>query len=146
MNDYLARLADALDRDEAVARATAPTPPDWHVDEDGIGDTVVWWPPEPEVAERERARGFNVTADRWQGQQFDHETVAAHVARHDPARVLRHAEKLRAALALREETAESLNGPAYAGKAADNAYTEAFLDGCDAILSLLADIYTEEQQ
>lgn len=139
-SDVLSRLSAALDEDERIARAVAPTPHDWHVD-GGVGDTVLWWPPDPEVAERERRHGVNVTADRWQGQQFDHEPVASHVARHDPVRVLRQTAAIRQALAdVRDPNAFE----EYSSASIDHT---SFMEGVEAAAELfvraLAGIYTE---
>lgn len=91
MSDLCDFLQARLDEDEQVARrACEYANAEWHLDEE-FGETVLWWPPEPHVAEAERRHGLRVTSDQWRGQTIasngDH--IAPHIARHDPARVLR---------------------------------------------------------
>lgn len=89
-------LRARLDEDEAVARrACEYAEASWKLDEDG--ETILWWPPEPRVAEKERELGLPVTSDQWRGQTIasSGQQIAPHIARHDPARVLRQTAILR---------------------------------------------------
>lgn len=89
-DDLVAFLRARLDDDEQAARrACQYASPEWHLDEE-FGETVLWWPPEPRVAEEERCRGLPVISDRWRGQTIESTgpDIAPHIARHDPARVL----------------------------------------------------------
>lgn len=136
MTAPLDRLRAGLDADERTALAVRPAPLDWRLADDELSDTVVWWPPEPEIAKRERELGVRVTADRWQGQQFDSEEIAAHVARQDPARALRVTQALRKVLEVCDAIdAAALNGEWWEGHYGDRA---------DEIRDALADIYVEE--
>lgn len=101
MTDLAEFLRARLDEDEQAARrACEYASADWHLDEE-IGETVLWWPPEPHVAENERRHGIQVTADVWRGQTIESggERIAPHIARHDPARVLREVEAKRRIIA-----------------------------------------------
>lgn len=97
MDDLARWLGEQLDEDERIARgATEFASPQWHLDEDST--TVLMWPPEPRVAEMERRKGLPVTSDEWRGVMVDSSGNAGlgqHVARHDPARVLREIESKR---------------------------------------------------
>ncbi|MFB7285456.1 DUF6221 family protein [Actinacidiphila glaucinigra] len=95
--DLIEFLRARLDEDEKTAqRATEYAEETWRLDEQS-GDTVLWWPPEPGVAQAERAHGLPVTADQWRGQDIrvDGARIAPHIARHDPARVLDEVEAKR---------------------------------------------------
>lgn len=97
MDDLLRWLGEQLDEDERIARrAFEYASPEWHLDEE-FGETVLWWPPEPHVAENERKHGLPVTADRWRGMTIDAsgQQIAPHIATHDPARVLREIDAKR---------------------------------------------------
>jgi hypothetical protein len=90
VDDLVQWLRAQLDEDERIARAASEyAEASWQLDEDG--ETVLWWPPEPHVAEKEREKGLPVVSDRWRGQTIasDGTRIAPHIARHDPARVLR---------------------------------------------------------
>lgn len=82
-------LRARLDEDEQVARrASEYAEAEWLLDEDT--ETVLWWPPEPHIAEKEREKGLPVVSDQWRGQTIESggSRIAPHIARHDPARVL----------------------------------------------------------
>ncbi len=136
MSDHLARLRAGVDIDERIALAVRPVPIDWHLDDVEFSDTVVWWPPEPEIAERERELGVRVTSDRWRGQQFESEEIAAHVARQDPARALRVAAALRKVL----EVCDAIDAASLDGSWREGHYG----DRADDIREALAAIYDEE--
>lgn len=84
-----------LDEDEVVVRALA-VPHEWHT---GPGDDPDWtneamvlmWPPEFHTRYEEDKH--------WRGESFSDAEIAAHIARHDPAQVLREIEGKRALLA-----------------------------------------------
>lgn len=103
MDDLIAFIRARLDEDEQAARAAidqARTNAEWHVSD--IGDTVLMWPPEPEVAANLRAHGMHheaQEADGWQGEQILTERLVPHIARHDPARVLAEVRAKRSILA-----------------------------------------------
>ena len=62
-DDLVQFLRDRLDEDEEAARtASKYASAEWHVDEE-YGETVLWWPPEPRVAEAERRLGMRVVSD-----------------------------------------------------------------------------------
>lgn len=97
MTDLVEFLRARLDEDEQAAqRACEYASAEWHLDAE-FGETVLWWPPEPDVAENERRHGIPVTADVWRGQTIESSgaRIAPHIARHDPARVLREVEAKR---------------------------------------------------
>ncbi|MFD8805596.1 DUF6221 family protein [Streptomyces sp. NPDC059597] len=97
MGDLVEWLRAQLDEDERIARAASEyTEAEWRLDEDG--ETVLWWPPEPRVADKEREKGLPVVSDRWRGQTI-YARAAPHVAAHDPARVLREIDAKRRILA-----------------------------------------------
>jgi hypothetical protein len=88
-------LRAQLDEDERIARAVR-VPPGWH---QGPGDDPEWtdkemvcmWPPE-----------FHTPYEKdkhWRGLSVDGPELAAHIAEHDPARVLREIEAKRAIVA-----------------------------------------------
>ncbi|MFE9850313.1 DUF6221 family protein [Streptomyces sp. NPDC005576] len=91
-DDLVQFLRDRLDEDEAVARGVT-VPLDWH---QGPGDDdpewtsdemVCMWPPE-----------FHTPYEQdkhWRGLTADPAGLAAHIARHDPARILREVEAKR---------------------------------------------------
>ncbi|MFD3917292.1 DUF6221 family protein [Streptomyces sp. NPDC058603] len=100
--DLVAFVRARLDEDEQVARSTC-TPPDWH---QGPGDDPEWttdemvlmWPPE-----------FHTPYEQdkhWRGLTADPAGLAAHIARHDPAHVLRRIARDRAVLDAYEEVAD----------------------------------------
>lgn len=97
MIDLVAFLRARLDEDEQVARAACEyAEATWLLDEE-FGETVLWWPPEPRIAEKERQHGLPVVSDEWRGQTIESggTRIAPHIARHDPARVLREVEAKR---------------------------------------------------
>lgn len=95
MDDLVEFLRARLEEDEAIARkACEYAEASWKLDEE-LGETVLWWPPEPRVAEMERQKGLPVVSDQWRGQTIG-SRIAPHVARHDPARVLREVTAKRA--------------------------------------------------
>ncbi|GGK61654.1 hypothetical protein Sme01_03420 [Sphaerisporangium melleum] len=82
-----------LDEDERLARQACEHANDgWRLGDHG--EVVLCWPPEPHVAENERRLGVPVTADEWRGIDVPGH-MAPHVARHDPAHVLRDVEAKR---------------------------------------------------
>lgn len=90
--DLIAFLRARLDEDEAVARGTT-VPLDWHQgpgddDPEWVGDEMVlMWPPE-----------FHTPCEQdkhWRGLTAEPAGLAAHIARHDPARVLREVDAKR---------------------------------------------------
>jgi hypothetical protein len=101
MDDLVQWMRAQLDEDERVARAASEyAEADWRLDEDG--ETVLWWPPEPHIAEKEREKGLPVVSDHWRGQTIESggTRLAPHIARHDPARVLREIDATRQLLDL----------------------------------------------
>jgi Family of unknown function (DUF6221) len=91
----LARVAE----DEAAARAASLGSETWHLGE--YDETVLWWQPSPpeKIAAVRRMFGDELAADhaRWAGQTIEvsGDKIAPHIARHDPARVLRECEAKR---------------------------------------------------
>ncbi len=96
--DFVQWLGDQLDEDERIARAVR-VPPDWH---QGPGDDPEWtneemvcmWPPE-----------FHTPYEKdkhWRGLTVEGSELAAHIAAHDPARVLREIEAKREVVRLAE--------------------------------------------
>jgi hypothetical protein len=83
MSDLVAFLNARLDEDEATAKASVM--PEWMISESGEFGYIV-------AAVGTETTGESI-ADAWQ------EDVAVHIARHDPARVLREVEAKRAMLA-----------------------------------------------
>ena len=83
MADLIAFLKARLDEDEATAKASVM--PEWIISESGEFGYIV-------AAVGTETTGESI-ADAWQ------EDVAVHIARHDPARVLREVEAKRAMLA-----------------------------------------------
>lgn len=91
MDNLVQFLRDRLDEDEQAARGTE-TPPDWHQgpvdDPEWESDEVVhMWPPEHHTPYEQDKY--------WRGLTADTVGLAAHIARHDPARVLREIEAKR---------------------------------------------------
>ena len=97
--DLVEFLRARLDEDEQTARGTGK-PPAWH---QGPGDDPEWsdeemvlmWPPE-----------FHTPYEQdkhWRGLSVDGPGLAAHIARHDPARVLAEVDAKRRLLAMHEE-------------------------------------------
>ncbi|QIP87619.1 hypothetical protein GLX30_30365 [Streptomyces sp. Tu 2975] len=91
-DDLVAFLRARLDEDEAIARGTA-RPLNWHQgpgddDPEWVSDEMVlMWPPE-----------FHTPYEQdkhWRGLTADPAGLAAHIARHDPARVLVEVEAKR---------------------------------------------------
>ena len=83
MTDLIAFLNARLDEDEEAAKASVM--PEWMISESGEFGYIV-------AAVGTETTGESI-ADAWQ------EDVAVHIARHDPARVLREVEAKRAMLA-----------------------------------------------
>ncbi|MFD4830125.1 DUF6221 family protein [Streptomyces uncialis] len=88
----IAFLRARLDEDEAEARGTG-MPLDWHQGpgpedpEWASAEMVLMWPPEHHTPyERDK---------HWRGRTLDSAGQAGHIARHDPARVLREVEAKR---------------------------------------------------
>jgi hypothetical protein len=97
----VAFLRRMYDEDEQIARrACEYAEANWHLDEE-FGKTVLWWPPEPRVAEKEREHGLPVVSDQWRGKTIESggTRIAPHIARHDPARVLAEIEAKRRIMA-----------------------------------------------
>ncbi|MEW2108684.1 DUF6221 family protein [Streptomyces albidoflavus] len=94
--DLITFLRARLDEDEAVAQGTT-VPLDWH---QGPGDDPDWttsemvlmWPPEHHTPYEQDKH--------WRGLTADPEGLAAHIARHDPARVLAEVEAKRRIMGL----------------------------------------------
>jgi hypothetical protein len=95
VDDLVQWLRARLDEDERIARAVR-VPPAWH---QGPGDDPEWtndemvcmWPPE-----------FHTPYERdkhWRGLTVEGPELAAHIAEHDPARVLREIDAKRQLLA-----------------------------------------------
>ncbi|MFJ8929200.1 DUF6221 family protein [Streptomyces sp. NPDC102364] len=95
-DDLVQWLGAQLDEDERIARAVR-VPHDWH---QGPGDDPEWtdsemvcmWPPE-----------FHTPYERdkhWRGLTVEGPELAAHIAEHDPARVLREIDTKRQLIAL----------------------------------------------
>ncbi|AQS70861.1 DUF6221 family protein [Streptomyces pactum] len=100
MDDLVQWLRSQLDEDERTARTACEyAEAEWRLDEDG--ETVLWWPPEPHIAEKEREKGLPVVSDHWRGQTISPggTRIAPHIAEHDPARVLREIDAKRQMLA-----------------------------------------------
>lgn len=107
MEDLVRWLSTQLDTDAEKARTACEyASPDWHLDEE-FGETVLWWPPEPHIAEKEREKGLPVVSDRWRGETVGRR-IAPHIAEWDPARVLREIDSKRRTLIRCEE--EMLSG------------------------------------
>lgn len=127
MNHEIAmwRLKEGLTRDERIAREAARWPgPIWdsYVCEDSPGQYS------------SGVSSGGASSDRPYNEfvRADYEAVSDHIAEFDPRRVLRQAEKLRAAVAVLDD---AVNG---AGPAPD------LLSVCTTIAELLAAIYEEE--
>ncbi|MEU9789094.1 DUF6221 family protein [Streptomyces sparsogenes] len=111
-DDLVAFLRARLDEDERIARAVR-VPHDWHQgpgddDPEWVGDEMVlMWPPE-----------FHTPYEQdkhWRGLTVEGPELAAHIAAHDPARVLRDIDARRSIV---EDLAEALRwgerkGPDY---------------------------------
>lgn len=100
MDDLVQWLRAQLDEDERTARTACEyAEAEWRLDEDG--ETVLWWPPEPHIAEKEREKGLPVVSDHWRGQAISPggTRIAPHIAEHDPARVLREINAKRQVIA-----------------------------------------------
>lgn len=114
MDDLVQFLRARLDEDERIARrACEYAEAEWRLDEE-FGETVLWWPPELRVAEKEREHGLPVVSDQWRGQtiESDGTRIAPHIARHDPARVLRDVEAKRGILDHCRQAIETSSGSA----------------------------------
>ncbi|GAA1065175.1 DUF6221 family protein [Streptomyces asiaticus] len=109
MSDGLVEFLRArLDEDEQIARrACEYAEAEWRLDEE-FGETVLWWPPEPHIAEKEREKGLPVVSDHWRGQTIDSH-IAPHIARHDPARILAEVDAKRQIVTSYEAVARSLS-------------------------------------
>ena len=93
--DLIAFLNARLDEDEAAAKAVRQ-PRNWHQGDESDPwaswdrDMIYMWPPEFHTP---------IESDKhWRGLQADDDHLAAHIARHDPARVLREVAAKRAIL------------------------------------------------
>jgi hypothetical protein len=91
--DLIAFLNARLDEDEAAAKAVRQ-PRNWHQGDESDPwaswdrDMIYMWPPEFHTP---------IESDKhWRGLQADDDHLAAHIARHDPARVLREVTAKRA--------------------------------------------------
>lgn len=97
-DDLIAKLRAALDEDERIARAATPGP--WAVDNETYAETIY-------------GEGDNYTTvvagGRWGGEAsvFDSTEDAIHIARHDPARVLRQTAAIRKLLDEHERLVEA---------------------------------------
>ena len=111
MNDLVQWLRAQLDEDERIARAVR-VPPAWH---QGPGDDPEWtndemvcmWPPE-----------FHTPYERdkhWRGLTVEGPELAAHIAKHDPARVLREIDAKRQIVECHEPWTAS-NGDTICGR------------------------------
>lgn len=134
MDDLVQWLRAQLDEDERIARTACEyASPEWRLDEE-TSETVLWWPPEPHVAEQERKHGLPVVSDQWRGMTIDAggARLAPHIARHDPARVLREIDAKREVLRLAERAHDYhetfLNGFAAAMEGALRLFALAYAD------------------
>ena len=109
MSDLVQWYGAQLDEDERIARAVR-VPHDWH---QGPGDDPEWtdaelvcmWPPE-----------FHTPYERdkhWRGLTVEGAELAAFIAAHDPARVLRDVQSDRILLAAYASAQESLDAIAH---------------------------------
>ncbi|MFD4934485.1 DUF6221 family protein [Streptomyces virginiae] len=107
MDDLVKFLRARLDEDEQAARGTGK-PLAWH---QGPGDDPEWtndemvlmWPPEHHTPYEQDKH--------WRGLDVDGPGLAAHIARHDPARVLAAVDAQRRLLALhRRDTSHLFSG------------------------------------
>jgi hypothetical protein len=99
MDDLTRWLGQQYDEDERIAReACEYAEAEWRLDEDG--ETVLWWPPEPHIAEKEREKGLPVVSDHWRGQTIESggARLAPHIVAWNPARVLREIDAKRQVL------------------------------------------------
>ena len=113
MNDLAQFLRARLDEDERIARrACEAAQASWRLGEGYDDETVLWWPPEPRVAQKERELGLPVVSDVWRGQTIygDGQGIAPHIARHDPARVLAEVDGKRRIVAYAEQRAAIKQG------------------------------------
>ena len=135
-------LRARLNEDEAIARkACEYAEASWKLDKDGT--TVLWWPPEPRVAEMERQKGLPVVSDRWRGQAIESSShqIAPHIARHDPARVLAEVDANRK-LVTAYESAVAAYGAAEVGTTVNDLMTGS-VNSLRYSLQLLALPYAE---
>ncbi|MEU3851750.1 DUF6221 family protein [Streptomyces sp. NPDC029554] len=104
MDELVRWLGEQLDEDERIARAVR-VPHDWHQgpgddDPEWVGDEMVlMWPPE-----------FHTPYEQdkhWRGLTVEGSELAAHIARHDPARVLRENDAKRAVVERYERAMEN---------------------------------------
>jgi hypothetical protein len=111
VDDLVRWLSEQLDEDERIARAVR-VPHDWH---QGPGDDPEWtdaemvcmWPPE-----------FHTPYERdkhWRGLGVEGAELAAHIAAHDPARVLREIDAKRRLVECHEPWTAS-NGDTICGR------------------------------
>ncbi|MFE6408175.1 DUF6221 family protein [Streptomyces sp. NPDC057837] len=113
MDELVRWLGEQLDEDERIVQeALRYVDADWQRDS---GENVV----QASGATAAGQQPVDVTADRWRRPMVDSPAVVAHVAEHDPARVLREIKAKRQILKMAEEAtqqAESrdylVNGPA----------------------------------
>ncbi|WP_333742672.1 DUF6221 family protein [Streptomyces ardesiacus] len=93
MDDLVQWLRAQLDDDERTARAATEGP--WSVDDDSYAEAIY-------AADR---RTTVVAGGRWGGEAsvFESTEDALHIARHDPARVLREIDAKRRLIALHRE-------------------------------------------
>lgn len=131
IKDPLSRLRAGLDADGRIARAAAGAP--WEAGAAGRWIHVV---PEA-IAENKLAFGHLGYVG-----SIERDADREHVARQDPARVLRQGAALQRVLALRDTytqaLAQNLGGD-------DRLRVEAGIDALDGVLEALAGIYFEEQ-
>ena len=111
MEDLVRWLGEQLDEDERIARAVR-VPHEWH---QGPGDDPEWtdeelvcmWPPEFHTPyEQEK---------HWRGLTVDGPELAAYIAAHDPARVLREIDAKRRIMECHEPWTAS-NGDTICGR------------------------------
>lgn len=131
IEDVLARLTAGLDRDEAIARAACPGP--WSVDDENYVETMY-----------DKDKTAIISGGRWGGEApvFDCNDDAAHILRHDPARVLRQVEAIRLVIADYHDAREALNGLNDSQLGWEE---RARVNALESTLSALAGIYTDTE-
>lgn len=100
MDDILAFINARLDEDEAVAKALVVPAHDKHMPHPELSEwsydgDEVFYTPTPEMLEQKYYSRWNVTQDGEGLLPSVDEDEGAHIARHDPARVLRQVAALR---------------------------------------------------
>lgn len=123
----LARLTAGLDRDEALARAASPGP--WHANAE---HDEVW-----AVDDIEVCTGFALSNNQLRN-------TVDYIVEFDPKRSLRQAEAIRRAI---EESQRYVGRESSeTGDVGYEEYVSGHTHACERILSMLAGIYTPEEQ